>query len=561
VLVATVTILAVPSLGVLALEGAGIISSPLASAGAALVLSVGLAQMMSALWMRHSGSKDLVFGDLMLWGWIKRLRTEKRLSDATKLLGLDRSGAGRGDVFMSPQRKVEILGELAHSLEAGDPFTHGHSNRVTRYAHMIAKTMHLPPEVVNKIRTAASVHDVGKIDTPSEILNKPGKLTDEEYEIMKLHPVAGAGMVDRLGDDEITAIVRHHHERMDGRGYPDKLRGDEIPLGARVIAVADTFDAITSARPYRKARSHAQAIEIIKKEAGLQLDADVVEAFLAYYSGKKALTLWMSFSTAMQRLVAGFGDWVQHARAGGFSGATLSLGAAVTVTAVVGGTLPATTARFGQHVATPVAFATAGVGSTSYSSGLTLPQTVFPAVAADMGADDVEENVADAVVKIASHDANDDAKDENRTEHESTATSPHSVNGSQPYTLVAGSLTGPRGDASEDDETTEPDDGTEEPGTDEPGTVEPDPDTVEPDPDTVEPDPDTVEPDPVPTPDDGATEKPGSGEVPDAGGDGEPVPGDGVEPTPEPEVTPPVDDPKHGDPQPDKGNDDEHGHH
>ncbi|MEA2460393.1 MAG: hypothetical protein QOH90_570, partial [Actinomycetota bacterium] len=343
VTVATLMVLVLPSAGVLALEGAGVISSPLASMVAALIISIALAQVMSRLWMRHSGSKDLVFGDLMVWGWIKRLRTERRLSDATRLLGLDRDGASRGDVFMSPNRKGEILTELAFSLEAGDPFTHGHSHRVTRYAHMIAKTMHLSPETVNRIRTAAAFHDVGKIDVPSEILNKPGRLSDEEFEVMKQHPVTGAQMVERLGDDEVTNIVRHHHERIDGCGYPDALRGDEIPLGARIIAVADTFDAITSARPYRKARSHKQAIAIIKSEAGSQLDADVVEAFLTYYSGKKSLTLWMSFSTAAQRLVGGFGDWAQHARASGFSGATLSIGAAFTASAVVGAVLPAKT--------------------------------------------------------------------------------------------------------------------------------------------------------------------------------------------------------------------------
>jgi hypothetical protein len=554
VLVATITILAVPSLGALALEGAGVISSPLASAGAALILSVGLAQMMSALWMRHSGSKDLVFGDLMLWGWVKRLRTEKRLSDATHLLGLDRSGLARGEVFMSPHRKVEILTELARSLEAGDPFTHGHSHRVTRYAHMIAKTMHLPPEVVSKIRTAASVHDVGKIDTPSEILNKPGKLTDKEFEIMKLHPVAGALMVDRLNDDEITEIVRHHHERMDGRGYPDKLRGDEIPLGARVIAVADTFDAITSARPYRKARSHAQAIEIIKKEAGLQLDADVVEAFLTYYSGKKALTLWMSFSTAMQRVVAGFGDWIQHARAGGFSGATLSVGAAVTVTALVGGALPATTAHFGHHVSPPLAFSASGLDSTTYNSGLSLPAMAFRSVVSDgdIGSDgDEASTTPDAQVSVASADA-EEARDRGHSaEHKASRKSHRHSSGHHPYTLIAGSLTGGLGGRNAG-EGEEPDEG---------GTVEPDGDTDEPG--TIDPGPDVTEPDGSEVPPDigevpgGDTVVPGT-DVPDTAVDPPVTEPDPAGPTQGPDATPPAEDPLKGDPQPDNGEDTEH---
>jgi putative nucleotidyltransferase with HDIG domain len=356
VVAATTLVLVTPSLGVLALERAGIVSSPLLSMVAALALSVAVAQVMSFLWMRHSGSRDLVFGDLMLWGWWKRLRTEKRLSDAIHLLGFDRLGSSRGEVFMSPQRQAEILSELATLLEADDPFTHGHSRRVARYSHMIAKTMHLPPRTVSKIRTAASVHDVGKIDTPLGILNKPGRLTDDEYDVMKLHSVTGAEMADRLGDPEITSIVRHHHERIDGRGYPDALQGDEIPLGARVIAVADTFDAITCARPYRKERSHSEAIEVLKAASGTQLDPEVVDAFLSYYSGRRSLTLWMSFSAAFQKVFGGFGDWVQHAQASGLSGGAISLGAALTVTALVGGMVPiaAGTHRMPAHRPPPV---------------------------------------------------------------------------------------------------------------------------------------------------------------------------------------------------------------
>ena len=340
VVVATALVLLLPSLGVYFLEEAGVLSSILTSTLASIALSVALAQVMSAAWMRHSGSRDLVFGDLMLWGWIRRWRMERRFSDAIHLLGLDRRGRSTREIFMSPQRQASILTELASALEAGDPFTHGHSRRVTRYANMIARTMNLDPETIDKIRTAAAVHDVGKIDTPSSILNKPGSLTANEFEIMKLHPVTGAAMVERFGSSEITAIVRHHHERFDGRGYPERLRGDEIPLGARVIAVADTFDAITSARPYRKGRSHAEAIEIIKRASGNQLDPDVVDAFLAYYSGKRSLALWMSLSAALQRIVGGFGNWVQHAQAGGLSGATASVGAAVVMTAAAAGAFP-----------------------------------------------------------------------------------------------------------------------------------------------------------------------------------------------------------------------------
>src|SRR5205085_6039106 len=161
----------------------------------------------------------------------------------------------------------QLLAQLAAALEAGDPYTHGHSRRVAHHAAMIAKGMGLPKQQVAKVRTAAVLHDVGKINTPTAILHKPGRLTDDEFDVIKLHPVDGAEMVSKLGDAELTAIVRHHHERLDGTGYPNRLPGGEIPLGARIIAVADTFDAITSTRPYRPANPHKRAMDILAKEA------------------------------------------------------------------------------------------------------------------------------------------------------------------------------------------------------------------------------------------------------------------------------------------------------
>jgi HD-GYP domain-containing protein (c-di-GMP phosphodiesterase class II) len=134
---------------------------------------------------------------------------------------------------------------------------------------------------VHRVECAARVHDVGKIIVSPEILQKPSRLTPCEYAEIQRHAIFGARLVDSLGDPELTAIVRHHHERLDGSGYPDGLRGDEIPLGARIVAVADTFDALTSCRTYRDARASSAAIAILREEAGNTLDADVVAAFLA----------------------------------------------------------------------------------------------------------------------------------------------------------------------------------------------------------------------------------------------------------------------------------------
>ena len=179
------------------------------------------------------------------------------------------------------------------------------------------------------------MHDIGKIETPREILNKPGPLTELEFATVKRHAARGAQIASTLGDDELTAIVRHHHERLDGRGYPDGLRGDEIPLGARIIAVADTFDALTSERPYRSARPHKEALLVLRAESGTQLDSEVVAAFLSYYSGKRSLVWWSAIAGAPSRLAAWALAGVQGAGAGRLGAGAAALGAAF----VAGGSL------------------------------------------------------------------------------------------------------------------------------------------------------------------------------------------------------------------------------
>jgi|SRR5579875_2262452 len=217
----------------------------------------------------------------------ERWSNDRRLSAALALLrgvgGLDESIDGR---------RAKLLAQLAAELEARDPWTHGHSHRVARHAAAIAERMGLSERRVRIVRAAALLHDVGKINTPRAVLHKPGRLTAVELGLIELHPVDGAEIVSSLGDPELTAIVRHHHERLDGSGYPDRLKGTEIPLGARIIAVADTFDAITSLRPYRPARSHRRALEILEQEAGIRLDPVGVGAFRAHYHEHHPRPLW-----------------------------------------------------------------------------------------------------------------------------------------------------------------------------------------------------------------------------------------------------------------------------
>jgi hypothetical protein len=325
---ATFAVAILPGIAVLWLEAAGHVESLLLSGLIGVALSLAVSAIGSTLWRKRFGAHDVVFADLMLWGWVRRLLIERRLARTAYRLRLGGTDDLAHPSPLPPERQAEMLQELASALELRDPYTHGHTRRVTKHAYMIAKAMGLPPEEVDEIKVAAGVHDVGKVDIPLEILNKAGRLTDEEFGEIKQHALRGAELVARIGNQKITAMVRHHHERLDGTGYPDRLSASQIPLGARIIAVADTFDAITSTRAYRRACTHNKAIEILKKESGTQLDRDAVTAFLAYYSGRNRLAWWTSASTLPQRLIASLVLWFR-----GPGVARLVQGAAAIVTA------------------------------------------------------------------------------------------------------------------------------------------------------------------------------------------------------------------------------------
>jgi putative nucleotidyltransferase with HDIG domain len=310
------------------------LSSVLVSCVAATAWSLIAAYAGGRYWRSRPDAGDVLFGDLMIWGWLRRLWSERRMRNALTLLaGVDRSAS------VSSEQREAALRALASALEAGDPYTSGHSRRVARHAERIAMSLGLSPREVAKIRTAAILHDVGKVRTPKAILHKPGRLTDEEFAVIKLHPVDGAEMVSILGDAELTAIILHHHERLDGAGYPAGLMGEAIPIGARIISVADTFDAITSVRPYRQARTHRQALAILEAEAGTQLDREAVKAFERYYTGSRPLAVWMPFASGVQRLTSLIGGGVSS---GATSIGRVALAASVTsATAAVAVSLPA----------------------------------------------------------------------------------------------------------------------------------------------------------------------------------------------------------------------------
>jgi HD-GYP domain-containing protein (c-di-GMP phosphodiesterase class II) len=173
---------------------------------------------------------------------------------------------------------------LAGAVDEKDPYTRGHSDRVTRYSLMIAKEMNLPAAFMEILQVSAQLHDVGKIGIEDHILKKPGALTEEEFEVMKTHTTKGANILRPVTQlAEMLPGIELHHEALDGRGYPYGLTGDQIPLLARVIAVADTFDALTTNRPYQQAHTPDQALQIIKNLAGKRLDPAAVAALLAVY--------------------------------------------------------------------------------------------------------------------------------------------------------------------------------------------------------------------------------------------------------------------------------------
>ena len=186
----------------------------------------------------------------------------------------------------APQR--EAIEALAVALLERDRYTGEHSAAVIDMSVAVARTLGCSAVEVERVRSAALLHDIGKVAIPDEILNKPGPLSDLEWVRMREHPVIGARIVSKLpGLEPVARMVRHEHERWDGGGYPDGLSGTEIPLGSRVIIAADAYHAITSDRPYRSARSHEDAVEELTRCAGGQFDPDVTAALIGYLYGHR----------------------------------------------------------------------------------------------------------------------------------------------------------------------------------------------------------------------------------------------------------------------------------
>ncbi|WP_246944171.1 HD-GYP domain-containing protein [Bacillus pinisoli] len=181
--------------------------------------------------------------------------------------------------FYQLSESISEFTSIVEKVEQKDRYTMDHSERVATYAMKIAKKMRLSKERLENLYIASFLHDIGKINTPEEILNKPGKLTDEEYDIIKRHPSDGAEMVKGSYYDGIVTIIEQHHERLNGTGYPNRLQGEQIVLEARIIAVSDTFDAMTEDRAYRKGFTVQYCLDELKRLVNTHYDENVVRAF------------------------------------------------------------------------------------------------------------------------------------------------------------------------------------------------------------------------------------------------------------------------------------------
>ncbi len=320
-ILATVVVVAAPllvlwlSTSVLSLEIPTLAILLMALSAAFLVAGVG-----SEIWRGREGAREISFSELLLWSWYRLQRADRRLAAGHRRIS---------EIKASPEEQLAVLRELSAALESKDPYTKGHSARVERHSFNIAVALGLSLKDIETLRKAASLHDVGKIRIPNRILHKPGKLDERERALIEEHSILGAWMVGSLGDEQIVQTVRHHHERWDGAGYPDGLRGNDIPLFARIIAVADTFDAITSTRSYRAGGSRNRGIDIIRAESGSQLDPVVVEAFLTTLPARSPLVAALALLAAPQIVWREVLRWLQRFGSGAAAPAVGAVGAAV----------------------------------------------------------------------------------------------------------------------------------------------------------------------------------------------------------------------------------------
>jgi putative nucleotidyltransferase with HDIG domain len=223
---------------------------------------------------------------VLMMAYVQRQYVERTEDSVQELQRMYEELASANSEVVEASRAIRQLNDelfitLAKIIDARDPYVAGHAAKVAEYATAIAVEMDLPAERVERVRQAAFLHDIGKIAISEQILHKPGELTDEEYEYFKTHANMGAEFLETSrGLRHLVPFVRHHHERWDGIGYPDGLRGEQIPLEARILAVSDAIEAMASDRPYRRASSIGQIVAELRRCAGTQFASAVVDAFI-----------------------------------------------------------------------------------------------------------------------------------------------------------------------------------------------------------------------------------------------------------------------------------------
>ncbi len=203
--------------------------------------------------------------------------------DRTELLARVRSLLNQKAYTDELERAESVLCALALSIEGKDPYTEGHCERLSHYSVELGKRMGLPEEQLVALRRAGIVHDIGKVAVPDAVLLKPGRLTSQEMDIIRQHPIVGERICAPLNSFRgVLPIIRHHHEKLDGTGYPDGLRGEAIPLGARILTIVDVFDALTTERPYKSALSREDALQVMQDEVNRGWwDREIFDSFAA----------------------------------------------------------------------------------------------------------------------------------------------------------------------------------------------------------------------------------------------------------------------------------------